>query len=211
LASADIRPGGGATECWRPRSLQSDKVSGIVEADEIFFRSSYKGHRGWKQHNPPENRPPRYRGGRALSAGLSGEQIPVLTAVDRADGIVEAVLSKRSDIVAALDGRIADGSVICSDGLKDYVKVAVNHRSEHRRIMPPRKDWLSKAIGFKPRQKGRLTLGRVNAHHARLKFFINDQLRGVATRYLPKYLAWARAMRRPGFAPPVLLEQAVAA
>lgn len=202
---------------WRHRMLaaqviiQSDKVSGVVEADETFFRSSYKGHRGWTKHTPPENRPPRYRGGKALSAGLSGEQVPVLTAVDRSDGIVEAVLKDRSGIVPALAGRIADGSVLCSDGLKAYVTVAVNHSSEHRRIMPPRKDWLSKAIGGKPRQKGRLTLGRVNGHHDRLKTFINHRLRGVSTKYLPNYLGWARAMRRPGFAPPVLLEQAVAA
>jgi hypothetical protein len=50
--------------------------------------------------------------------------------------------------------------------------VAVKSGSEHRRILPPRKDWLAKAVGGKPRKPGRLGLG---------------------------------------FAPPVLIEQALAA
>lgn len=145
---------------WRHRMLkvqallQSDQVSGVVEADETFFRSSYKGHRGWKQGKPPENRPPRYRGGKAVKPGLSGELVPVLTAVDRANGVVEVILPNRSGIAAALDGRIAEGSVVCSDGLKAYVNAAVKQRSEHRRILPPRNDWLTKAVGGKPRREG---------------------------------------------------------
>ena len=63
---------------WRHRLLsvqavrEADKVSGVIEVDETFFRTSYKGSRGWKRGNPPENRPPRYRGGAALAPGLSG-------------------------------------------------------------------------------------------------------------------------------------------
>lgn len=202
---------------WRHRmlraqvALQSDKVEGVIEADETFFRTSYKGHRGWKQGAPPENRPPRYRGGPALAPGLSGEQVPVLTALDRSGGIVESVLQDRAGIAPALEGRVAEGSVICSDGLKVYVEVAVKHGSEHRCIAPPKKDWLTKAKGGKLRRKGRLTLGHINAHHERLKTFINRELRGVSTRYLPNYLGWMRAMRRPGFRPSVLIEQALAA
>lgn len=61
------------------------------------------------------------------------------------------------------------------------------------------------------RQEGRLGLERVNGHHERLKTFINRELRGVSTKYLSNYFGWARAMRRPGFSPPDLLQQAVAA
>ena len=99
-------------------AIQSAQVEGVIEADETFFRSWYKGHRGWKNGAPPENRPPRYRGGKAMKPGLSGEQVPVLTAVDRAGGVVEAVLRDRTGIVPALDGRVGRGSVVCSDGLK---------------------------------------------------------------------------------------------
>jgi hypothetical protein len=97
----------------------------------------------------------------------------VLTALDRSGGIVEAVLPDRSGIGPALGGRVVEGSVICSDGLKAYVDVAVKHGSEHRRIAVPKKNWRTKILGSKPRRKGRLGLGRVNAHHERLKTFIN--------------------------------------
>jgi len=202
---------------WRHRmlcaqvALQATQVEGVIEADETFFRTSYKGDRGWKRGAPPESRPPRYRGGPALAPGLSGEQVPVLTALDRSGGVIEVVLADRAGITLALDGRVADGSVVCSDGLKAYVEVAVRHGSEHRCIKPPRKDWVAKAVGGKPRKKGRLGLGHVNAHHERLKTFINRELRGVSTRYLPNYLGWARAMRRPGVGPPALLTEALAA
>ena len=46
-----------------------------------------------------------------------------------------------------------------------------------------------------------LGLGHVNANHQRLKQFINVQARGVSTKYLPDYLGWSRAVRRPGFMP----------
>src|SRR5512143_4132603 len=83
------------------------------------------GHRGWKRGNPPDNRPPRYRGSGATKRGLSSEQVPVVTALDRAGGVVEAVLDGRreDDIVIALCGSIA-GSLICSDGLSAYPKLA---------------------------------------------------------------------------------------
>lgn len=200
---------------WRHRLLrlqaerQPELLDGVIEADETFFRSSFKGSRGWKRGNPPENRPPRYRGGAALKAGSSGEQIPVLSAVATSGQMIEAVLPNRTAIEPALEGRIAPGSVLCSDGLAAYVKVAVAAGSEHRRIQTPRLDWVQKAIGGKPRRKGRLGLGRVNAHHERLKTFVNRQARGVSTRYLHLYAASLRATRRQGFSAETLLAEAV--
>ena len=140
-----------------------------------------------------------------MKPGLSGEQIPVLTAVDRADGVMDRVLRSRAGIVAAIEGKIEKGSVLCSDGLVSYAEVASRAGSEHRRIEPPRKDWVTKAKGGKPRRPGALGLGHVNAHHQRLKQFINGQARGVSTKHLPAYLGWSRAVRRPGFNPVLLL------
>ncbi len=190
-----------------PAMMQSDGLKGVVEVDETYFRSSYKGSRGWRDGKPPESRMPRYRG-EAATPGLSKEQIPVLTALDRSGGSIECVLSARSDaeIKRALTGRIAPGSVVCSDGFKPYVDLAVKSGSEHRRIMPPKTDWVKKAIGGKPRKKGRMSLGHVNAHHERIKTFVNRWARGVSTRYLPVYLGWLRAIRDPNFQPETLIE-----
>jgi transposase-like protein len=69
---------------WRNRLLaaqvakQAEQLRGVVEADETYFKTSFKGSRGWKRGNPPANRPPRYRGAPAIKRGLSKEQIPVL-------------------------------------------------------------------------------------------------------------------------------------
>lgn len=200
---------------WRQRllraqaAIQSHQVGGVVEADETFFRTSYKGHRGWKNGTPPENRPPRYRGGPALRPGLSGEQVPVLTALDRNGGVVEAVLPDRAAIRAALDGRISPGSVVCSDGARAYAAAAESAGSEHRRVRAPRSDWLARAVGGRPRRPGRYSLGNVNAHHERVKTFINRQARGVSTRNLALYLGWLRATRRAGTGPETLLNDAL--
>lgn len=200
---------------WRHRflavqaALQPEMLGGVIEADETFFRSSYKGSRAWKRGKPPENRPPRYRGGAALKPGLSGEQIPVLSAIAADGGAIEAVLADRTAIEPTLDGRIAPGSVLCSDGLKAYVNVAVAAGSEHRRIKTPKANWLQKVKGGKPRRKGRLGLGRVNAHHERLKTFVNREARGVSTRYLHLYAGWLRASRRPGISAETLLSEAM--
>jgi transposase-like protein len=190
---------------WRQKLLKVQtnrpfpRLRGVVEADETFFRTSYKGSRGWKRGTPPENRPPRYRGG-ASKRGLSAEQVPVLTAVDQSGGVFEWLMRSRADIERTLERRIEPGSVLCSDGLSAYKAVAVRCQSEHRRILPPRKpDPAQQKAGRGPRKRGRLGLGRVNSHHQRLKTFINRRANGVSTKYLPSYLGWIRAIRRPGF------------
>lgn len=196
---------------WRHRVLRAQaqrdarQVGGVVEADETYFRDSFKGSRGWRRGTPPAPRPPRYRGGAALRSGLSSEQVPVLTAVDRSGGVVEQVLQSRSEIASALSDRVEPGSVLCSDGEPSYVAIARATKSEHRRIYPPDRSWLKKAIGGKPRKPGRMGLGRVNAHHERLKTFANREARGVSTALLPEWLGWHRALRRTGFSPTELL------
>ncbi len=62
----------------------------------------------------------------------------------------------------------------------------------------------------KRRQKGRLGLGRVNAHHGQIKALVNGRCRGVATRYLGNYLGWHRAMLHQGFTGKALLDRALA-
>jgi transposase-like protein len=190
---------------WRHRLLgalavQGDgHLGGVVEADETFFLRSFKGHRGWKRGKPPENRPPRYRGSGALLPGISWQQVPILTAIDRNGRHLDEVMQKRSDaiVVEKLGPVIEAESVLCSDGFGGYAKLAQKVGAEHRVFEPPKPDWLEKAIGQPPRREGALGLGRVNSHHEMMKTLINRRLRGVSTRYLPDYLAMLRLERRP--------------
>lgn len=188
---------------WRKRFLGSaavlpaDMLGGIVEADETYFLRSFKGHRGWKRGNPPEDRPPRYRGSGAVKRGLSTEQVPVLTALDRSGHIVQGVLTTRRDeeIVAMLAGQIEAGSVICSDGHSSYPKLAEARSCEHRTIERPVHSPEDKARGLTKGTRGALGLGRVNSYHEGLKTSINRIFRGVSTRFLPNYLALAKHLR----------------
>jgi transposase-like protein len=200
---------------WRHRFLKAAQgqnaalLSGVIEADETYFVQSFKGSRGWKLGKPPAARAARPSGWGATMPGLSHQQVPVLTALDNAGAVYEAVLASRAAIEPALDGRIAAGSVLCSDGVKAYVKVAVRAGAEHRRVEIAQTTYVTKMVG-RPRRKGRLGLGHVNAHHGRLKAFINVRCLGVATKYLGSYLAWNRAMSRDGFNGAVLLDYALA-
>ena len=204
---------------WRHRFLKAaaldnaTTLSGVIEADETFFVRSCKGHRGWVKGRPPEARaaPPRAWG--ATKRGLSGEQVPVLTALDNAGGVYDAILPSLTAIETALDGRIAAGSVVCSDGAAVSVKAAVKAGAEHRRVVVPTITPVAVKVAPVPttrRQKGRLGLGRVNAHHGQIKPLVNGRCRGVATRYLGNYLGWHRAMLRTGFTGKALLDRALA-
>ena len=202
---------------WHNRFLevqvqrQSARLGGVIEVDETYFKTSFKGSRGWVRGSRPENRPPRYRGEAAVKRGLSKEQVAVLAALDAGGGVMDAVLPGLSAIETTLSGRIALGSVVCSDGAKTYVRVSMAAGSEHRRITIPKKKSLQQKLqGGKPRRKGRLGLGRVNAQHERMKSFINRQARDASTANLPIYLGWLRALRRPGFNPADLLSDALA-
>jgi transposase-like protein len=201
---------------WRHRFLKAAVndnaavLSGVIEADETFFVESHKGHRGWMRGKAPADRAARRSAWGAIKRGLSFEQIPVLTALDNAGGVYEHVLGSLNEIETALEGRISKGSVLCSDGTRAYVKAAVKAGAEHRRVVITKADYVTKTAGKPQRQKGRLGLGHVNAHHGRLKVLINGRCRGVSTRYLPSYLGWSRAMRRDGFEGRALLDRALA-
>ncbi|MFN8925221.1 MAG: IS1595 family transposase [Rhodospirillales bacterium] len=185
---------------WRYRFLelmasrQAETIGGIVEVDETHFLRAFKGHRGWKRGKAPENRPPRYRGEGALLRGLSGQQVPVLTAIDRAGRRVEEVLPSRTAgaIGSVLNHRIEPKTILCTDGLAAYRSVASATGAEHRVIQFQQPSPVQKAIGLPPRTSGVLTLGRVNGVHARMKAIINHRFRGVSTHRLPLYMGWIR-------------------
>ena len=146
-----------------------------------------------------------------MKHGLSKEQVAVLAALHAGGGVMDAVPPNPSATEPTLSGRIAPGSVICSDGAKARVRVSMATGSEQRRIgIPKKKSLQQKLRGGKPRRKGRLGLGRVNAQHERMKGFVNRLARGVSTANLSIYLGWLRALRRPSLSSAELLRDALA-
>jgi hypothetical protein len=203
---------------WRHRLLPAmalepqPVLSGIIEVDETFFVKSFKGHRGWKRGNPPAKRPPRYRGSGALLRGLSHEQVPVLTAVDRARNHLDKVLDRREKaiILKSLKPFIERGSVICSDGYQAYQELAARTRSDHRLIAfkPPTPQ--AKAEGLPRGRAGALGLGRINSWHEVLDTRINRIHRGVSTRYLSNYLTMIQNDRAEKLQPKAALQRVMA-
>jgi transposase-like protein len=178
---------------WRHRFLQAPAatqgaLTGVVEADETFFRRSHKGSRRWRRAEAPLERKPRRRGAPAGKRGLSAEQVPALIARDRAGRTVDAVLPDlgADAIAAVLSPVVAGDAVLCSDGAKAYATFAARHGLHHEPI--------NVAGGLRVRD-GAFHVQNVNAYHGRLKGWMG-RFNGVATRYLPHYLGWRRTLER---------------
>ncbi len=175
---------------WRHRFLGSpalDKpktLRGIVEADETFILESFKGRRSGLP------RPPRKRGGKAKHPGLFFENIPILVARDREGATTDAVLPNvdRASIAAALDGVVTPANRFVCDGGKAIVAFA------HRAKIPVH---VVPAPGKPSPEAPDLHINNVNAYHGRLKEWMR-RFHGVATKNLPNYLGWRRALEAWG-------------
>lgn len=169
---------------WRHRFLslveknKPERLSGIVEADETFFRESFKGR---KRDMP---RPARKRGSKAKKRGTSQEYKPVLIMRDRG-GVTREELLKGTDtqeISRTLKPVVDREAVLCTDGGAAY------------RLFAEAEGITLKAVnlsgGIRVVEKV-FHIQNVNAYHSRLKSWMR-RFHGVATHYLPKYLGWRR-------------------
>jgi transposase-like protein len=173
---------------WRHRFLtplkdaKAKTISGIAEADETFFLRSFKGARHL-------DRAPRRRGGTAAKPGLSSEQVPVLVVRDRSGATTDAMLEnlQSTTIHGVLRPVIAKDTVLVSDGAGVYASFAAEAGIDHVGLVTSRGE----------RRRGVFHIQNVNAYHSRLKGWMR-RFNGVATKYLPSYLAWRRLFEREG-------------
>jgi transposase-like protein len=178
---------------WRHRfleeisAIQPQKLTGIVEADETFFKESFKGKKdGGKKGGVKASfgRQAKRRGTPAQKRGLSGEQIPVLVARNRGTGETLSVViasTKADDIASAIKPVLAHDAELISDSASAYRTMAKKHGISLR-VVPRHK---------KHKTVGSLHINNVNAYDSRLKDWM-IRFNGVATKNLPKYLGWHR-------------------
>ena len=156
---------------------QPGELPGVAEADEAFFRRSYKG---LKKGMPRKSHK---RGSPASKRGISTEQVAVLTAVSRGSrGSHITVLPSvptAASIEAALAPVMRPDTVLCSDSASAY-KTAAKSMGVILRQIPRGSHKL-----------GPYHIQNVNALHSRIKGWMRP-FRGVATKNLPAYLAWFR-------------------
>lgn len=119
---------------WRHKILdalqtltKSAKLDGIIEADETFFDTSYKGnHTHSKTFKMP--RKARKRGHSVHTRGISREKVCVPCAVSR-KGDSFAKVSNLGRVTSDLlnkvfEGKIDDGSILVTDAHSAYVNFA---------------------------------------------------------------------------------------
>ncbi len=169
----------GAPALDKPRILQ-----GIVEADETFILESLKGARSGLK------RKPRRRGGRAKHPGLFMENIPVLVARDRAGATFDAVLP---EVSAACVGDALTGVVTPANRLVCDGGMALRAFARKARIPV----CVVPAPGKPAPETPDIHINNVNAYHGRLKEWMR-RFHGVATKNLPNYLGWRRALEAWG-------------
>ena len=188
---------------WRHRFLRapsSDKprgLSGIVEADETFVLESFKGR--WSDLP----RAARKRGGKARHPGLHQDNIPILVARDRKGATFDAVLPQvdGAAVRTALAGVVTPGNHLVGDGGRAIAAFARRAGIPFHAVPSP----------GKPTAKApHLHINNVNAYHSRLKQWLK-RFNGVATKNLPNYLGWRRALEAWGdqLAPPNWIKGAI--
>lgn len=168
---------------WRHRFLQtsarnnSNDLSGIVEVDETIFLESCKGKRQLA------HRAPRKRGGQD-SKNKKEEKISVVIARDRSGRVSDLADPNlcKSSIHAFLAPIIDHDSILCSDGHSWYKTFSRDHDIAHHRLITLDNQ---RVIGKE------YHIQNVNNYISRLKRWM-VRFHGVATAYLPNYLAWMR-------------------
>ena len=170
---------------WRHRFLKAptnnkpDELTGIIEADEMFFLESFKGKR------TIDNRPARKRGG-VGSKKLKKDRIPVLIVKDRSGGLTDFVLDNPSkeEVHEALTPIVNAESVMCTDGASAYKTFAKEHGIKHYRHITSQGTRVIKRTYH---------IQNVNSYMSRLRTWM-ARFHGVGTAYLANYLGWMRMM-----------------
>lgn len=176
---------------WRHKILDAismkkereTKLSGVIEADETFFRISYKGIR---KLSSITIRKAHRRGMRATKRGLSRYQVCVPCAIDRTDSVLSKVCNLGKISSRNLDnfyrGKVEEGAIFCTDSEKSYIKFTERHEYKHIQIASGK------------HKSGIYHINHVNAYHNNMKTFLRG-FRGVSTKYLNNYLALAQCIK----------------
>jgi hypothetical protein len=168
---------------WRHRFLRyarttkSEKLAGIIEADEIFLPESFKGKRNL-------NRPPRKHGARGHG---HTPLVPVLIALDRYGNESDEVLLNDSyqQIEPALAPLLTRGAVLCTDGNQSYIRIAEKSAGIiHKRLITSQKQRIEDEV---------FHIQTLNNYVSRWREWM-IRFHGVGTDDLANYLGWFRVM-----------------
>lgn len=151
------------------------KLKGIVQADEKYFRISFKGI---KHKDMP--RAPRHNGSQNLKVGINKELACVVFAIDENDNIIIKVAGNgpatTEMIDTALNDKIEEGSILITDSKKVYIKYALDNKLILKQI--PNGEHTVENI---------YNLNELNELILELESYITYNKKGVSTKHLQQY------------------------
>lgn len=175
---------------WRHRFLeaavayQPRRVSGMLEVDETYFRYSEKGSRRL-------GRAPRHRGGAKGRGPGRRREDWVAVLVGRGRGLpatTDRVLMRMNAkaVTEALSEVVHPGeTVVCTDSHRAFARLRESLGVDTKTFVASRQGHAHDRVYH---------VQTANQYHGMLRGWIQGALRGVATKYLPNYLAWMRLM-----------------
>jgi transposase-like protein len=163
---------------------RAPQLKGIVEADEMFILESQKGSRKL-------DRPARHRGGTAIRRGISRELDCVLIARDRSGNTMDAVTGrgalKAVRLARHLLPKLDRQALLVTDANAAYRAFARRYGTAHQPVN------LTAGVRVRPGMQGATHVQTVNAYHGRFRAWL-AHFHGVASRYIPNYPGWYRAL-----------------
>lgn len=151
------------------------KLKGIVQADEKYFRISFKGT---KHEKMP--RKARHSGSQNLKIGINKELACVVVAIDENDNIIIEVIGNGPATTEMLEKglgkKIETGSILVTDSKSSYIKFAQNNNLILKQI-PDGKYNVEEIYN----------LSEVNELILELENYITHIKRGVSTKHLQQY------------------------
>lgn len=163
-------------DCLSTYVTNQNSMKGIVEADDTFFRLSFKGNKS-VQTLPYRNTDNKRK------RGLSKQQVCVSCAIARDKKTVYSKIAtlgraKVKDLQKVFKGHLSKKAILCTDKDKAYRNFAKQIGLEHIQLQSGTAS-----------KMGVYHIQTINSYHSRLKFFIR-RFRGVSTKYLNNYLVW---------------------
>lgn len=155
-------------------------INGVAEADETYFSVSYKGNHAQSDFKLP--RRAHKRGEKAEKRGVSKEKACVLCSVNLERLSIGKVANFGrpfvGDLEAVFNHRIEQGSILVTDSFRGYSKLAYENGLTHVRI--PRGQ----------HKNGAFNIQTINAYHSELKRLVQQNFKGVSTKYLNNYVVY---------------------
>jgi transposase-like protein len=168
---------------WRHKLMATyasqQQLHGIAEADETFFLHSEKGNKSISR-----TRQPRKRGGKAKTAGISEDQVPVVVGKDREGGIIVGVAGRgrvtAKEIEQVLSEHIDPDATLCTDAHPSFKAYAKANNLKYIQ--------LNVSKGQRVVRK-KYHIQNVNGAHSNIKKWM-VKFNGVSTKYLQNYMNW---------------------